>query len=205
MGRLSKILSVVSANQVLLVSPLAFGDEVIFSLTELSLWDTQRSQTDNSCSLFCQFLGLVPEEQAHRAHVKVETEVSTLPRDNFLSLMQHDETNSTCSYLTAEEQNRSLPEIISILLGVKCWGITPDAIFPENLSLTDLVPQTLSSTEVHSQCGFCPTQSSIKVTFTNLITEQNRVMKDHFSWKRLRHKYTLWHKYMMLTKAGTVP
>lgn len=77
MGRFSKILSMVS-NQALLVSPLAFVNQVIFSLTELPLWDTQCSQTDNSCSLFCQFLGLVPEEQAHRAHIKVETEVSTL-------------------------------------------------------------------------------------------------------------------------------
>lgn len=120
MGRLSKVLSMVSANQGLLVPPLAFVNQVIFSLTELSLWDTQCSQTDNSCSLFCQFLGLVPEEQAHRAHVKVETEVSTLPRDNFLSLMQHHETNSICSHLTAEKQTRTVPEIISILLGVNC-------------------------------------------------------------------------------------
>lgn len=120
MGRLSKIFSMASVNQALLVLPLAFVNQVIFSLTELSLWDTQCSQTDNSCSLFCQFLGLVPEEQADRAHIKVETEVSTLPRDNFLSLMQHHETTSICSHLTAEEQNRSVPEIISILLGVKC-------------------------------------------------------------------------------------
>lgn len=106
MGRLSKILAMVSANKALLVSPLAFVNQVIFSLTELSLWDTQCSQTDNSCSLLCQFLGLVPEEQAHRAHVKVETEVSTLPRDNFLSLMQHHETNSICGHLTVGGTNQ---------------------------------------------------------------------------------------------------
>lgn len=151
MGRLSKILSMVSVNQALLVSPLAFVNQVIFSLTELSLWDTQCSQTHDSCSLFCQFLGLVPEEQAHRAQVKVETEVSTLPRNNFLPLMQHHETNSICSNLTAEEQNRSVPEIISILLGVKCWCITPDAIFLENLSLSGLVSQTFFISKVQSQ------------------------------------------------------
>lgn len=53
MGRLSKIFSVVSVIQVLLVFPLAFVKRVIFSLTQLSLWDTQGSQADNSCSLFC--------------------------------------------------------------------------------------------------------------------------------------------------------
>lgn len=53
MGRLSKIFSMISIVQVLLVFPLAFVNQVVFSFTQLSLWDTQCSQTDNSCSLFC--------------------------------------------------------------------------------------------------------------------------------------------------------
>lgn len=178
MGRLSKILSMVSANQALLVSPLAFGDQVVFSLAELSLWDTQRSQTDNSCSLFCQFLGLVPEEQAHRAHVKVETEVSTLLRDNFLCLMQHHETNSTCSHLTAQEQNRSLTEIISVLLGVKCWCITPDAILLENLSLSNTL-------------HYRSTQSMWFLAHTTL-KKSNFYKSDH--WTKLSYEGSLFLK-----------
>lgn len=89
-----------------------------------------------------------------------------------------------------EEQTSSVPEIISILLVVKCWCVTPDAIFLENLSLSGLVSQTPFQ---RYTVNVCLVHTILRqVTFTNLITKQNWVMKGHFSWKWLRHTYTLW-------------